>query len=389
MSNVTSRQAVVHIDTTALRHNLSQAAAYAPSAKILAMVKANAYGHGVANCLPALSQADGLGVASFTEAMELRELGWHKPIVLIEGVFSEREWQLALAQRISCLIHHQSQLDWALAHPPQDAKSHPSRTIWLKLNTGMNRLGFEANSIIAAAHALHDAGYQLVLTSHFANSDVNEHPLNQQQIATFTQVLQQLRREVSGDIQASLCNSAGLIDFPDCHFDWVRPGIMLYGSSPFATRSAASLKLQPVMSFSAALMAIHPLSSNSCVGYGSRYVAKQNMTKGIVSIGYGDGYPRVISDDAWVALIQDEVCYPCPVIGRVAMDMIAIDVSHVPNVQLNSQVILWGQAPKTAQISDASRSAAAPSVDEVAAWANTLGYELLCRLTPRPTRQVI
>lgn len=395
MNNVISRQAVVTIDTAALRHNLTQVYQYAPHAKVLAMVKADAYGHGVANCLPALSRADGLGVANFEEAKELRLLGWDKAIVLIEGVFSEAEWQLATTYELSCVVHHQCQLQWALNNPPSPA-DHPSRSIWLKINTGMNRLGFEADRIIPVAQALFDAGYHLILTSHFANSDDVEHPLNQQQIATFNQVLQQLRHTVSDKIEGSLCNSAAIINFPECHHNWVRPGIMLYGSSPIVSCSAHSLKLQPVMTFSAALMAIHEVPRDACIGYGSRFVTQQSITKGIVSIGYGDGYPRVIADEAWVALVQDDTYYPCPIIGRVAMDMIAIDISNVPNPQLNSLVILWGKAsdnsksndPANPHVAKVMTTQAVPNVDDVANWAGTIGYELLCRLTSRPKRQL-
>lgn len=415
MSNPPCRQAVVTLDTTALLHNLANVTQLAPNSKVLAMVKANAYGHGVAHCLPALSQADGLGVASFAEAKEVRQLGWDKTIVLIEGVFSESEWLHALSLRLCCVVHHQSQLDWALKHRPTpmvnpDAASaisrpinqsalHPSQTIWLKLNTGMNRLGFEPNEIIAVAQALHDAGYQLVLTSHFANADIKAHPLNTQQIDTFQTVLTTLRQQVSPNIGGSLCNSAGIINFPECHFDWVRPGIMLYGSSPFSDISASEINLRPVMTFSTALMAIHDVTKGASIGYGSRYVADRSMRKGIISIGYGDGYPRVISDEAWVGVIQDNQCYRCPVIGRVAMDMITIDLSPVPSPSIASPVILWGNAAmlfnqlplndQALQINGPTSNTLAPSVDEVATWANTLGYELLCRLTQRPDRKVI
>ena len=322
--------------------------------------------------------------------MQLRENSWQKPIVMIEGVFSENEWQQALIHKISCVVHHQAQLDWAIQHKPDvincanshaanDAKSEnhtpDSSTIWLKVNTGMNRLGFSPEQIPAIAKQLHDAGYQLVLISHFANADVKQHPLNQQQCHTFAQLLTNLKQQISPKIQGSLCNSAGIINFPKYHFDWVRPGIMLYGSSPVADKTAAELDLQPVMSFSAALMAIDNIAAGTAIGYGSRYVSKHAIKKGIVSIGYGDGYPRVINEHAWVGLINNNTTYRCPVIGRVAMDMIAIDLSNVPNPQIGDKVMLWGRDNTNI-----------PDIDMVASWADTISYELLCRLTTRPIR---
>lgn len=403
-----ARQTTIHINTDALKHNVTQVRART-NAKILAMVKANAYGHGVAHCLPALLDVDGLGVASFSEARDIRLLGWDKPLVLIEGVFSEAEWQQALSFELSCVIHHEPQLQWAIDHVPDfaDYPEHPSRTIWLKLNSGMNRLGFEPQSILPVAAKLHAAGYQLILTSHFANADEPEHPLNQQQIDVFDEVLQQLRAQVSPSIAASLCNSAGIINFPQSHHEWVRPGIMLYGSSPITPLPASQLNLRPVMTLSAALMASHELPAGTSVGYGSRYTAPTIIKKGIVSIGYGDGYPRVLSDQAWVSVFQDNTHYRCPIIGRVAMDMIAIDISQIPHPKLGSPVILWGDhlhhlsptndrlSPTTASIPSqntahdiVASNLATPSVDDVAEWAGTLGYELLCRLTTRPSRQL-
>lgn len=396
------RSATVTIHTGALRHNLTQVKKLAPTSKVLAMVKAGAYGHSVAACLPALEDADGVGVATFEEAREIRKLGWTKTVTMIEGAFSEAEWQAAIDYQMSCLIHHMPQVDWALTHRP-DIKNepyHPTRTVWLKLNSGMNRLGFEADEIIKVAASLHEAGYHIILTSHFANADIKYHPYNEQQIALFNQVLVQLREQVCATISASLCNSAGTINFPDCHFDWVRPGIMLYGSSPLDGVASQKLDLQPVMTFSSALMAIHDLSTGAVIGYGSRYRADQPIKKGIISIGYGDGYPRVVSENAWASLQQGDTYYHCPIIGRVAMDMIAIDISAVPQPQLGDKIILWGNANPTPLDNKgrkdvkvitniAKTSAIAPNVDDVAAWANTIGYELLCRMTPRPSRKVI
>ena len=385
------RHASITLNSAALTHNLNQVINKIPEkTQVLAMVKADAYGHGVRHCVPGLQQADALGVACFDEAKQIRDLGWQKGVVLIEGVFSQQEWAESIEAKCQSIVHHQNQVQWALANLP--TADSPCRTIWLKLNTGMNRLGFEPEEIVAVAKTLVDAGYNLILTSHFANADRPDHPSNANQIKVFTDALTQLREQVDGHIKASLCNSSGIINFPECHFDWVRPGIMLYGSTPLEGISAQEIQLKPVMTFSASLMAIHNIAAGAPVGYGSRFVANRPIVKGIVSIGYGDGYPRVVDGSAWVTVkpqpsegdrdsstgAKEAVSYKCPVIGRVAMDMIAIDLTEVPNPTVGYQVTLWGDPDKSE-----------PSVDEIANSAHTLGYELLCRVTQRPTRVVI
>lgn len=380
------RNASITINSAALTHNLSQVIKKIPEkTKVLAMVKADAYGHGVKHCILSLQQADALGVACFDEAKQIRSLGWQKGIVLIEGVFSQQEWAESIEADCQSIIHHQKQVQWALDQLP--AADSACRTLWLKLNTGMNRLGFEPEEIVAVAKTLVGAGYNLILTSHFANADRPDHPSNANQIKIFTEALTELREQVDSNIKASLCNSAGILNFPECHFDWVRPGIMLYGSTPLEGISAQDLQLKPVMTFAASLMAIHNIAAGAPVGYGSRFVANRSIVKGIVSIGYGDGYPRVVDGSAWVTVKQmasdsteseTTISYKCPVIGRVAMDMIAIDLTEVPNPTVGYKVVLWGD-PEQAE----------PSVDEIANSAHTLGYELLCRVTQRPTRVVI
>lgn len=366
------RTATVTISPAAIAHNLSQVKRYAPHSKVLAMVKADAYGHGVATVLPALKAADGIGVASFEEAIEARQLGWNKTIGLIEGVFCANEWQKAIENDCSCVIHHAPQLNWALdTIPPVGSET---RTVWLKYNTGMNRLGFNENTLIDAAKQLHAAGYQLILTTHFANADDKNHPLNAEQITRFETMLDKLRQDIDTDIQGSLCNSAAIVNFTDHHHDWVRPGIMLYGSSPVIDQSATDLSLQSTMHFRARIMALQSVNKGDAVGYGSRWIAPCQTQIALVSIGYGDGYPRVLSNDAYVCVInsKDNQRYHCPLLGRVAMDMIVIDVSAVPdNLAMNSEVILWGTSPH---------------IDEIAACAGTIGYELMCRLSARPTR---
>jgi len=351
------RDARVVLDSHALRHNLQTVRTIAPSAKVLAMVKADAYGHDLAFAIQHLSDADALGVAMLQEAQQIRQIGNTQPIVLIEGAFSKAEWLEAALINASCAIHQQRQLDWALESPVAGA------TIWLKVNTGMNRLGFNPANALQAAAQLRSAGYTLILTTHFANADEPDHPLNRQQIETFLALKQQLE-----PIQASVCNSAALIQWSGLHFDWVRPGIMLYGSSPFADRSAASLNLKPVMAFSSQLIARHQLPAGVAVGYGSRHTTSRPTELGVIGIGYGDGYPRVVTNGK--VMISGQVV---PIIGRVSMDMLTVDLTDLVELPaLNSRVILWGDGL---------------DVDEIAATAGTIGYELFTRLTARPVRQ--
>lgn len=359
------RPTTITIDLPALAHNLAVAKAHAPTAKILAMVKANAYGHGAVACLPALQQADGLGVACLAEALPLRQAGWAKKIVLIEGAFSQADWQHCVDNNIDCVIHQPTQLDWAL-----QTTTEQRPTIWLKLNTGMNRLGFAETQIIPIAEQLVAKGYSLVLTSHFANADVKDHPANASQIATFERLLTQLKTTVDPTIAGSMCNSAGIFNFPEQHHDWVRPGIMLYGATPLShqvpEQTAYALGLRPVMHFAAQIMAVHDLQVGACVGYGSRWQAQSPSHIGIVSVGYADGYPRVVSEQAYVMADGKRL----PIIGRVAMDMLMVDITAYPTMAVGQAVQLWGDTLP---------------IDTVAQWNDTIGYELMCLVTQRPT----
>lgn len=362
----------ITINTDALAHNLNRVKQLATKSKVLAMVKANAYGHGIKVALSGLQQADGVGVATLAEALEARDLGWDKTIGVLEGAFSAHEWQQAIDSNVSCVIHHQPQLDWALTNSPKP--DSPTRQVWLKYNTGMNRLGFNEQTVVTAAQQLHDAGYSLILATHFANADDRDHPLNALQIQRFADMLDYLKTHISADIQGSLCNSAAIVNFSDNHYDWVRPGIMLYGSSPVNNHSADALNLRPAMEFSAQIMALQTVKAGDAIGYGSRWIAEQDTQTALVSVGYGDGYPRVVNDDAYVCVVDAKTnqSYPCPIRGRVAMDMIVIDLSAAPaDIAIDSKVVLWGDTPH---------------VDEVAAHASTIGYELLCRLSIRPVR---
>lgn len=357
------RQPVVLLSQSALAHNLSRVKQLAPHSKVVSMVKADAYGHGIAFAMQALSESDAFGVAFLQEARQIRQLGYQQPVTLIEGAFELAEWLEAADQGFECVIHQQQQVDWALQHPQQYQQKNLK--IWLKLNAGMNRLGFQPDELLAAAQQLRAVGFELVLTMHFANADQPEYPLNQQQIDIFLQLKQQLE-----PIQASCCNSAAIFAFPELHFDYVRPGIMLYGSSPFAGQSAAHLALKAVMHVQSHLIATHDIASGQSVGYGSRFSTTRPTQLGIVAMGYGDGYPRVV-EDSFVS-IQGE---KAPLLGRVSMDMLAVDLTDLKQpASVGTPVTLWGDYP---------------SVDEIAACNGTIGYELLCRLTARPKRVIV
>ena len=354
------RQATVSIDSEALQYNLNRVKQLAPHSKIVSMVKANAYGHGVKDCLAALSATDAFGVACLEEALEIRQLGYTQPITLIEGVFSEDEMQLVLEHKLECIVHHQQQVDWLIKH--KDAYNALGLKVWVKLNSGMNRLGFKISEITDVIQHLKAEGFTCVLAMHFANADA-DHPLNEQQKQQFLQV-----KQACEPILASCCNSAAIYKYPELHFDFVRPGIMLYGATPFADRDVHQLDLKPVMTFSAEIIALNSIQQGESVGYGSTFTATQDMKIAIVSIGYGDGYPRAYVKPNFVAVHQQLV----PVVGRVSMDMIAIDVSNV-TAEIGTPVELWGKHRL---------------VDDVAEANGTIGYELLCRLSQRPQRIV-
>ncbi|MCO8107872.1 alanine racemase [Acinetobacter indicus] len=355
------RQATVYIDRAALQYNLNRVRQLAPTAKIVSMVKANAYGHGVKDCLAALQDSDAFGVACLQEALEIRELGFQQPITLIEGVFTEDEMPIVIEQNIEIVVHQPKQVTWLIAH--KDAYISKNLKVWVKLNSGMNRLGFKLEVIKEVIQQLKSAGFTCVLAMHFANADA-DHPLNDKQIRQFLEV-----KNDCAPILASCCNSAAIYKYPELHFDFVRPGIMLYGATPFADRDIYALDLKPVMTFSAEIIALNEIQAGEQVGYGSTFTADKAMQLAIVSIGYGDGYPRAFFAQNFVAIKGQKAA----VVGRVAMDMIAIDVTGL-DVQLGTEVELWGKQRL---------------VDDVAAANGTIGYELLCRLTQRPDRKVI
>ncbi|MBL1321597.1 MAG: alanine racemase [Methylophaga sp.] len=353
---------VAHIDLTALQHNLACVKQFAPDSRVMSVIKANAYGHGIIEVARALSASDAFSVARLSEGLRLREAGIKHAIVVLEGVNTASELQLAADNEISVVFNTLLQVEIAVS----TTLSKALHFCWVMVETGMHRLGIQAEKLEQAIQNLNRTDNilgSIGLMSHFANADLLGDDRNQQQLDKIKQCAHQY------DLAVSMANSAAILSFPDSHADWVRPGIMLYGSSPFKAQSASSLNLKPVMKLTSTLIAIQNLQAGDEVGYGGDWVAEYATRVGIVNIGYGDGYLRQLSNTGLV-MIQDKIV---DVLGRVSMDMIAIDLSHVLHAKVGNDVILWGceQLP----------------IDDIANKANTISYELLCQISERVTRE--
>jgi len=346
------------IDLAALRHNLSVVRKHAPSVGIMAVVKSMAYGHGATQVSRALADmADALAVARIEEGLALREAGLELPIVVLEGPRGAEDLEVAFTHELELSIHHESQLPLLreYADEPIDC--------WLKLDTGMHRLGFpveQAGRLFEELKSMPSVASLRVMT-HLACAD----DLSDQ--ATALQ-LQRLHDATTGmDTEFSIANSAGILAWPASHADWVRPGLMLYGASPVIGKSAAAFGLRPVMTLKAPLIAINRLQAGDAVGYGATWRAPEAMPIGVVGIGYGDGYPRHVGAGAQVLLNGQRV----PVVGRVSMDMITVDLRGI-EAQVGDLATLWGSGLPA---------------DEVAAWADTIAYTLFCGVTARVERR--
>ncbi|HEU5436292.1 MAG TPA: alanine racemase [Telluria sp.] len=350
--------ATIHLDS--MQHNLARARACAPAAKVWAVVKANAYGHGLERGMRGFAAADGLALIETEGAVRLRELGWTKPILLLEGIFDAADVPLLAEFGINSTVHTIEQikmLEYTQLYRPID--------VHLKMNTGMNRLGFRPEDY-AAAHARLRAipGIRnITLMTHFANADELEHPR--------LTILEQVRRFCAGADglpgERSLSNSGGVLQqaalAQELSNDWVRPGIMLYGGTPGGP-TASDYGLRPTMTLTSEVIGIQELVAGDTVGYGSRFEATVPMKVGVVACGYADGYPRHAAHGTPV--IVDGV--RTSLVGRVSMDMMTVDLTGVPNARVGSKVTLWGDGLP---------------IDLVAEAAGTIGYELMCALAPR------
>ena len=348
-----ARPLFAQVNITALRANLAQVRVRAPKTQVLAVVKANAYGHGLLRVLPALADADGLAVAELDAAFELRAAHYTRRILLLEGFFAADELPEFAAKRLAAVVHHAEQVTMLEA-------AHLERPIevFLKINTGMNRLGVRAGEVSGLAERLThcDSVAALRLMTHLARAD--EEDGVKEQIAAFDAACKGL------PYPRSIANSAGVVRYAETGGDIVRPGIMLYGATPFPYDTAEMIGLQPVMTLRSQIIAVQDLKANESVGYGAAYTASRAHRIGAVACGYADGYPRHAPNGTPVLVCGKKV----RMAGRPSMDMITVDLTDVPEARIGSPVVLWGEGLP---------------VDDVASAAATVGYELLCALAPR------
>jgi len=343
------RRASVTTKLDALSSNLNKVREYAPNSQVMAVIKANAYGHGLLCVARQLDDVDWFAVAMPEEAYALRADGCNKPILILHGFHNQNELEQFSEQNLSTVIHQSTQLDILLSHSllkPVD--------VWLKVDTGMHRLGLPLGDIDNYFGQCRNSNNvkDVFLMSHFANADADSNDLNNNQLESFLKVTNDI------DVDCSMANSAAIMRIKNSHFEIVRPGIMLYGSSPFLDASAADLGLQAVMQFESILIDIKLVKAGESIGYGSTYTAKIDMKMGVVAVGYGDGYPRHARNGTPVWINAQR----CGLLGRVSMDSLCVDLSHV-EVNIGDRVVLWGEEL---------------SVDEVAHSSDTIAYELLC-----------
>ena len=344
------------IDLSALEHNLSVVRHHAPRSRVMAVIKADAYGHGLLRAAEALANADGFAMLELDAAVRLREAGYRHTILLLEGFFDMEELAWIEQHRLSTVIHNREQIAML------SACRLPGRLdVFLKLNTGMHRLGFPLQQFSAAVEALrsHPAVGQITLMTHFACADEP-----QQRESVSSQVERFNSAGKGWRLPRSLANSAAVLRYPETHADWVRPGIMLYGASPLAGTSAAELDLRPAMTVSSKIIAVQTLKPGEGVGYGHTFRPGNPMRVGVVAGGYADGYPRHAPTGTPVLVNGRRT----RVVGRVSMDMLHVDLSEIEDAGVGSPVILWGRGMP---------------VDEVAQSAGTVAYELMCALAPR------
>ena len=349
------------IDLNALRQNLQLVRKEAPNSKVLAVIKANGYGHDIVRVARALEQADCFAVACIEEALLLRDSAVDKPILLLQGVAELDEINIVRDQGFQLVIHHESQIDML-----EQADKGARVTVWMKIDTGMHRLGFQGDDIRKAWQRLKklDGVKEIILMSHLAESDRTRSQRTIEQIAEFEAATVGMKAD------RSLANSGGLLGWSQSHYEWVRPGIMLYGISPFEATTGEIHGLKPVMTLSSRLIAVKHISKGEYVGYGSDWTAPRDMLIGVASIGYGDGYPRHAKPGTPVLVNGQRV----PLIGRVSMDMICVDLNNLAGARPGDPVVAWGRGLP---------------VEEIAQYADTIPYEVVCKVTRRVKRLVV
>ncbi len=351
-----SRLATATIHLGAMRHNLARAREQAGGARVMAVVKADAYGHGLERAARALDAADAFGVAAIADGQRLRAAGHRQRIVVLSGPDSAADLSEMRRLELDAVIHHESQLAWLQA----DRGQRPLR-VWLKLDTGMHRLGFPADrarQIHARLAAMHNVDDTIVLMTHFAASDEFDNPLTERQIESFQTAVDGLPGP------RALSNSAALLGWPVARGDWVRVGGLLYGLSVVEGTCGSDFGYRPAMSLRTRLIAVNALGKGDRVGYAATWAAPEAMSIGVAAIGYGDGYPRSIAPGTQVRVGD----VPCPVVGRVSMDLVTVDLRGAPAAQVGDEVTLWGPGLP---------------VESVAAAAGSISYELTCGMTRR------
>jgi alanine racemase len=350
------------IDTQALRHNLGTLRAYAPGSKVMAVIKANAYGHGLVSTALALADADAFAVARLEEGIALRSAGVRAPIVLLEGVFSAEQLAEAAHHRFELVVHDPLQIKLLEAH--RDARRF---VVWIKVDTGMNRLGFRPEAFagaLARLQALTVPALELRVMTHLARADEREVVMTDDQVAHFQKALVDAGLHGPKRLASSIGNSAGIIGWPRAHGDWVRPGLAMYGVSPFPGENAEKFGLKPVMTLETTVLTVREVKRGETVGYAGAWQATRDSAIAILAAGYGDGLPRSLANGTPV--LVGGVRYP--LVGRVSMDMIAVDVTGAEKIHAGSRAVVWG---------------AGLPVEEVAAHAGTIPYELLCGVSQR------
>lgn len=352
-----SRNVIKELSPAALKHNLQQVKQHAPHSKILAMVKANAYGHGAIRVATALHDVDGLGVSHIEEALQLRRARIHAPIVLMSSYLTQEQLYIASRENLQWVVHDAWQINLL-----QNTRLETPISVWLKIDTGMHRLGFspqEAEQARQALLACQSVKKNITYMTHFSCADDLQKTTTTHQIELFKQTTQ------SWNGERSLANSAGILAWPASHADWVRPGIMLYGISPFADKTGPNLRLQPAMRLKAPLIATHALVAGDPIGYGATYTCQENMLIGVIGIGYGDGYPRQAPAGTPVWLGDRQVS----LVGRVSMDMITVDLRGYPEAQIGEEAILWGpELP----------------IEVISQFSGVFTYQLACGLETHP-----
>ncbi len=356
------RPILATIHTAALAHNFARARAFAPDARAWAIVKANAYGHGLVRAFEGLRSADGFALLDLAEAQALRSLDWRGPILLLEGCFEARDLELCSRLGLWHVVHCNEQIDMLAAH-----KTQLPHRVFLKMNSGMNRLGFKPERFRAAWIRLNALPQveEISLMTHFSDAD------GAKGIAAQLQAFEAVTHDLPGE--RTLSNSAGALRHADAlaeRSDWIRPGIAVYGSAPdFPEHSAADWGLLPTMTLASKIIAVQQLVAGDSVGYGSSFTADGPLRIGVVACGYADGYPRHCTTGTPVLVGGVR----CRLLGRVSMDMVTVDLTPAPEAGMGTEVILWGRASSGALL----------PIDEVAMAAGTVAYELMCALSPR------